>query len=79
MEQEKEDEFVAEIAAAHQEINLLRCRLDATGALIVLYAVMIGFNFSNWVSLGAAFVASVVYGSILWRTADKPFEKLMNS
>lgn len=79
MDQEKKEQFVADIAAAHQEINLLRCRLDATGALIVVYAVMIGFNFSNWASLGAAVLASVIYGSILWRTADKPFEKLMNS
>jgi hypothetical protein len=79
MDQEKEDEFVAEIAAAHQEINLLRCRLDATGALIIVYAVMIGLDFNNWVSLGAAILASVVYGSILWRTANKPFEKFMNS
>jgi hypothetical protein len=79
MDHEKEDELVAEIAAAHQEINLLRCRLDATGALIVVYAVMIGFNFSNWVSLGVAGVVSVVYGVILWRSADKPFERIMNN
>ncbi|MDY6978708.1 MAG: hypothetical protein SV201_02400 [Pseudomonadota bacterium] len=79
MDKEKEGEIVSEIAAAHQEINLLRCRLDATGALIVVYAVMSGLNFGNWISLGIAVVASVIYGYILWRFADKPFEKYMNS
>ena len=69
----------ADIAAAHQEINLLRCRLDATGALILVYALMMAFNFSHWTSLAASIVVSILYGSILWRTADKPFERLMNS
>lgn len=79
MNNETQEQLEVGIASAHQEINLLRCRMDATGALIIVYAVMIGFNFSNWVSLGVAVLASMVYGFILWRTADKPFEKLMNS
>ena len=79
MNQEKADQFEAEIAAAHQEINLLRCRLDATGALVLVYAIMIALDFDQWVSIGVGILAAAVYGAILWRSAHKPFERLMKS
>ena len=69
MDKEKEEQLMADIAAAHQEINLLRCRLDATGALILVYAIL--ESFVNRYHLTRHFPAS--FGNVfhtLQATAD---------
>jgi len=79
MDSEKIETMEADIAAAHQEINLLRCKLEATGVLFIIYVVMIALDYSNLTSIVFAFLSSCIYGIFLWKKADKPFERLMNS
>lgn len=79
MNEEEFDSMRADIAAAHQEINKLRCQVGSTGMLVIMFVVLSGaFGLGVWVSLGGALVVSTMYGTILWLRADKPFERLMN-
>lgn len=79
MDNEKIEILEAEVASAHQEINKLSCRTDATGALFVIYLILITAGLEQWLSITLSFVISIIYGAILWKYADKPFEKLMNT
>lgn len=76
-QQEQINDLKADIAAAHQEINKERCRSDALGALVIANAALLAIGVNSWVAVSGSFAVSLAYGAWLWRSCDKPFERLM--